>query len=80
MALGEERTAVIGVAEWMWGWTDWRVVRPGELCPGGLEYEMDFATGINRAPLPAGLRARLEAVEAAGGAAVDQRPLAPYPL
>ena len=75
----EERTAGMGVAQWMWGWRDWRVVQPGKPCPGRLEYEMDFATGINRARLLARLRARLDAAEAAGGGAADERPLAPFP-
>ena len=37
---------------------------------------MDFATGINGAQMPAGLRARLDA---AGSMAADERPLAPFP-
>ena len=47
-----EGTAAMGVAEWMWEWRDSRVVWQGEPPPGGLEYEMDFATGINCARLP----------------------------
>ena len=30
VALGEGRTAAMGVAEWTRGRRDWRVVRPGE--------------------------------------------------
>ena len=37
VALGAERTAAMGVIEWMWGWRDWRVVRPGGPCAGGME-------------------------------------------
>ena len=57
------------------------MVQQGEPCPGGLVYEMDFATGINRARLPAGLRARVDAAGAAGAAAQKPppEPLPPRP-
>ena len=43
VAMGAARAAAMGVAQWMWGWRDWRVVLPGELCPARLEYNMDMA-------------------------------------
>ena len=42
------RTAVEGLKEWMWECRDWRVVAPGEVCPDGLQYHMDFARGTRR--------------------------------
>ena len=54
-------------------------MRPGEPCPGKLIYEMDFATVIQGAQLPAGLRARLNAAEAAGSEAANTWPLEPFP-
>ena len=44
-----------------------------------LEFSTDFATGINRARLQAGLKARLDTAEAAGSEAPEERPLAPFP-
>ena len=74
VAMGAERAAALGVAEWMWEWMDWQVVQPREPCPGWLQLSMDFATGINRHRLQAGLRARLDAAEAAGNEAAHAFP------
>ena len=76
LVMGAARAAAMGAAEWMWGWRDWWVVLPAEPCPGGLEYNVDFPTGINLARLPANLGAWLDA---AGREAADERPLAPFP-
>ena len=53
----------------------WRLGLAADPFPGGLQYDMDFATGINHAWLPANLRAQLDAAEAAGRQAADERPL-----
>ena len=68
-----------GVEEWMWEWREWRQVAPGEPCPAGLAYRMDLHAGTSWARLPANLRARLDAAEAARGGGADERPLAPFP-
>ena len=72
-AKGEE------VEGWMWEWREWRQVAPGEPCPAGLAYRMDLHAGTSWARLPADLRARLDAAEAARGGGADERPLAPFP-
>ena len=72
-AKGEE------VEGWMWEWREWRQVAPGEPCPAGLAYRMDLHAGTSWARLPANLRARLDAAEAARGGGADERPLAPFP-
>ena len=72
-AKGEE------VEDWMWEWREWRQVAPGEPCPAGLAYRMDLHAGTSWARLPANLRARLDAAEAARGGGADERPLAPFP-
>ena len=69
VAMGAARFAAMGVSVWMRECRDWLVVLPGEPCPAGLEYNMHLDVGINRARLPANLRARLDAVQAAGRAA-----------
>ena len=74
-----ERAKVEGVEDWMWEWRDWRQVAPGEPCPAGLAYSMDLHAGTSWARLPDNLRAQLDAVEAARGGGVDERPLAPFP-
>ena len=63
----------------MWEWREWRQVAPGEPCPAGLAYSMDLHAGTSWARLPANLRARLDAAEAARGLGADERPLAPFP-
>ena len=63
----------------MWEWREWRQVAPGEPCPAGLAYSMDLHAGTSWARLPANLRARLDAAEAARGGGADERPLAPFP-
>ena len=68
-----------GVEDWMWEWREWRQVAPGEPCPAGLAYSMDLHAGTSWARLPANLRARLDAAEAARGGGADERPLAPFP-
>ena len=68
-----------GVEECMWEWRDWRQVAPGELCPAGLVFSMDLATGTNRARLPEHKRALLDRAEAGRGRGADERPLAPFP-
>ena len=68
-----------GVEDWMWEWREWRQVAPGEPCPAGLAYCMDLHAGTSWARLPANLRARLDAAEAARGGGADERPLAPFP-
>ena len=68
-----------GVEDLMWEWREWRQVAPGEPCPAGLAYSMDLHAGTSWARLPANLRARLDAAEAAGGGGADERPLAPFP-
>ena len=68
-----------GVEDWMWEWREWRQVAPGEPCPAGLAYRMDLHAGTSWARLPANLRARLDAAEAARGGGADERPLAPFP-
>ena len=68
-----------GVEEWMWEWREWRQVAPGEPCPAGLAYRMDLHAGTSWARLPANLRARLDAAEAARGGGADERPLPPFP-
>ena len=68
-----------GVEDWMWEWREWRQVASGELCPAGLVYSMDLHAGTSWARLPANLRARLDAAEAARGGGADERPLAPFP-
>ena len=73
------RTKGEGVEEWMWEWREWRQVAPGEPCPAGLAYRMDLHGGTSWARLPANLRARLDAAEAARGGGADERPLAPFP-
>ena len=78
VALGMAHTTAMGVEEWMWGWRVWRVAQRGEPCPSVFEYEMDMATGANRARLPANLRARLDAVQAAGKEVADEQPFAPF--
>ena len=72
-AKGEE------VVDWMWKWREWRQVAPGEPCPAGLAYRTDLHAGTSWARLPANLRARLDAAEAARGGGADERPLAPFP-
>ena len=72
------RTEVEGVEEWMWEWREWRKVAPRELCPAGLLFRMDLATGTNHARLPDSLRARLDAAEGARGGDADEQPLAPF--
>ena len=73
------RTKGEGVEDWMWEWREWRQVAPSEPCPAGLAYSMDLHAGTSWARLPANLRARLDAAEAAGGGGADERPLAPFP-
>ena len=73
------RTVVEGVEEWMWEWREWRVVAPGEPCPGGLDVQMDFATGTNHSRLPARLRELLDAAEPAGGGDAGKQPPTPFP-
>ena len=68
-----------GVEDWMWEWREWRQVAPGEPCPAGLAYSMDPHAGTGWARLPANLRARVDAAEAARGGGADERPLAPFP-
>ena len=68
-----------GVEDWMWEWREWRQVAPGEPCPAGLAYSMDLHAGTSWARVPANLRARLDAAEAARGGGADERPLAPLP-
>ena len=68
-----------GVEDWMWEWREWRQVAPGEPCPAGLAYSMDLHAGTSWARLPANLRVRLDAAEAARGGGADERPLAPFP-
>ena len=68
-----------GVEDWMWEWREWRQVAPGEPCLAGLAYRMDLHAGTSWARLPANLRARLDAAEAAKGGDTDERPLAPFP-
>ena len=68
-----------GVEDWMWEWREWRQVAPGEPCPAGLAYSMDLHAGTGWARLPANLRARVDAAEAARGGGADERPLAPFP-
>ena len=68
-----------GVEDWMWEWREWRQVAPGEPCPAGLAYSMDLHAGTSWAWLPANLRARLDAAQAARGGGADERPLAPFP-
>ena len=74
------RTAVEGLEGWMWEWREWPMVPARETRPGKLEFQMYFATGSSRARLPADLRERLEAAEAAGGGDAERQPLAPFPL
>ena len=52
---------------------------PGEACPAKWDYDIDMATGIKCASLPANLRARLEVAKAASRAAAREHPCAPYP-
>ena len=68
-----------GVEDWMWEWREWRQVAPGVPCPAGLAYSMDLDAGTSWARLPANLRARLDATEAARGGGADERPRAPFP-
>ena len=68
-----------GPEDWMWEWREWRQVAPGEPCLAGLAYSMDLHAGTSWARLPANLRARLDAAEAARGGGADERPLAPFP-
>ena len=75
----ERRGKGEGVEDWIWEWREWRQVAPGEPCLAGLAYSMDLHAGTSWAPLPANLRARLDAAEAARGGGADERPLAPTP-
>ena len=68
-----------GVDDWMWEWREWRQVAPGEPCLAGLAYSMDLHAGTSWARLPANLRVRLVAAEAARGGGADELPLAPFP-
>ena len=68
-----------GVEDWMWEWRESRQVAPGEPCLAGLAYSMDLHAGTSSARLPANLRARLDAAEAARGGGADEGPLAPCP-
>ena len=54
------------------------MVPPREARLAGLEYDMNMPGGINHAPLPANLRARLEATEAASKADEGEQPLSPF--
>ena len=76
---GGRRAKGEGVDDWMWEWREWRQVAPGEPCQAGLAYSMDLHAGTSWARLPANLRARLDAAEAARGGGADERPLAPFP-
>ena len=74
-----ELEEIEGVEDSMWEWREWRQLAAGDQCPAGLVYSMHLHAGTSCAWVPDSLRARLDAVEAARGRGLDERPLAPFP-